>query len=157
MTLNSRCQAIVRSSPILYSTRLVYTNLRHRLSYALGNIATDSGRAHATRSLEESLEYIGRVFRDYRQYAGVSQFHGRVAEVGPGDSCGVGVMFLQDGCTHVDLVDKYFSRRDPSHHIAIIRSLTTTSPSLLKSHHGADGYGEEHVIGLSRYYGLDLN
>ena len=34
-------------------------------------------------------------------------FHGRAAEVGPGDLSGVGLKLLGEGCFHVDLVDRF--------------------------------------------------
>lgn len=149
------CKSVVRKSAILYSTRLVYTNLRQRLRYRLGDLATDSGRAHARRSLEDSLKYIADVFHDYRHYSGVDRFYGKVAEVGPGDSCGVGIMFLRDGCTQVDLVDKYYSIRDPGHQAKIVQRLTEAHGALLRP--GVDvranGYAEEQIVGLSRHYG----
>ena len=69
------------------------------------------------------MDYIEEVFNDYKHYSGVSHFTGRVAEVGPGDSCGVGLMFLADGCESVDLVDRFYSKRDASQHAAIYRAL----------------------------------
>src|SRR5215469_3770214 len=59
---------------------------------------TRSGARHAQWSVDEAIGHIKSVFSMYKSAAQVEKFHGRVAEVGPGDSCGVGLMFLADGC-----------------------------------------------------------
>jgi SAM-dependent methyltransferase len=155
MGARSFCKSVLRRWPALYSTRLVYTNLRQRLGYQLGDIGTDSGRAHSHASLDDSLKYIRDVFEDYRHYAGIDRFYGRVAEVGPGDSCGVGILFLQDGCTQVDLVDKYYSRRDANHQARIVQRLTEANPALFRPGVGicANECTEGQIVGLSRHYG----
>jgi len=75
----------------------------------MGDISTDSGTGHSRKSLEESIRCIHEVFNDYKYYGGIDQFHGKIAEVGTGDSCGVGILMLKDGCRQVDLIDKYYS------------------------------------------------
>jgi SAM-dependent methyltransferase len=153
MNARSFIKSALRSSPALYSMRLVSTNLRQRVSYSFGSIDTDSGRAHSNKSLEDSLRYIRDVFHDYKYYSGIDHFYGRVAEIGPGDSCGVGIMFLLDGCKQVDLVDKFYSKRDPSHQAKIIERLTETNLALLKSRGSVATYDEVQIAGLSRHYG----
>src|SRR5260370_20628606 len=64
---------------------------------------TRSGARHAERSIDESVDYIAAVFNMYKAAAGAEKFHGRIAEIGPGDSCGIGLMFLADGCWQVDI------------------------------------------------------
>src|ERR1700680_748349 len=84
---------------------------------------TRSGARHAEGSIDESVAYIASVFNMYKTASGLEKFYGRVAEIGPGDSCGVGLMFLADGCQQVDLVDRFFSTRDEQHQQAINRAL----------------------------------
>lgn len=153
MNVKSHIESLVRTSPILYSTRLVYTNFRQRLSYNSGDIRTNSGSHHLSASLEESIHYINDVFRDYKHYGGIDRFYGKVAEVGTGDSCGVGILFLRDGCEHVDLIDKYYSNRSTFRQSEIIRELTETNPALIKANIATNTYSEENVNGLSRHYG----
>jgi SAM-dependent methyltransferase len=64
-------------------------------------------------------------------------------------------MFLLNGCTQVDLVDKFYSRRDPSYHAKIVQKLTEASPALLRAGgNTSEGrYEEAQIVGLSRHYG----
>ncbi len=78
-----------------------------------GKIGTDSGATHATFSEAESLSYIEEVFTDYKKYGGLEKFFGRASEIGPGDNAGVALLMRRDGCSQVDLVDRYFSHRNP--------------------------------------------
>lgn len=153
MNVKSHIKSLVKTSPILYSTRLVYTNLRQRLSYNSGNISTNSGAHHLNASLEESIHYINDVFHDYKYYGGINRFYGKVAEVGTGDSCGVGILFLRDGSDHVDLTDKYYCNRSTFRESEIIRKLTETNPALIKTNMATNIYNEENINGLSRRYG----
>ena len=118
-----------------------------------GNIETDSGTAHLGRSIESSLAYIEEVFNDYKRYSGVGQFSGHVAEVGPGDNCGVGLMFLADGCTSVELVDRFYSKRDAAQHAAIYRALVERTPDRFAKLGDVDVNDEATFPGLKRYYG----
>lgn len=118
-----------------------------------GNIETDSGTAHVGRSMESSLAYIEEVFNDYKRYSGVDHFVGRVAEVGPGDNCGVGLMCLADGCTSVDLVDRFYSKRDVGQHAAIYRALIERHAGPFAKLGGFDVEDEATFPGLRRYYG----
>lgn len=52
-------------------------------------------------------DHAETIFTDYKRRAGVERFHGRVAEVGPGNVSGVALMLLADGCSHVDQVDPF--------------------------------------------------
>src|SRR5207253_649749 len=60
-----------------------------KLRLARGNIEVESGAAHKDLKLDDSIAYIQRVHREYLEVAGLARFSGRVAEVGPGDNCGV--------------------------------------------------------------------
>jgi hypothetical protein len=88
-------------------------DLRWGVRLCIGQIETSSGTTHATISVEDSLRYIEEGFRDYKRYGELASFRGVVAEVGPGDNAGVALLMRKDGCDQVDLIDRYFSRRDP--------------------------------------------
>jgi hypothetical protein len=114
---------LVKKTFVLCISYYLMDDLLCRLRLAEGNIDTDSGMAHRHGNLQNSIKYIEEVFADYRTYAGVEVFHGRVAEVGPGDSSGVAMLFIADGCQSVDLVDRFYSKRDPEFHASVHRAL----------------------------------
>src|SRR5206468_3575626 len=60
------------------------------IRFRLGSIGTRSGAVHSAMSPVESVQYIESVCESYRRSLGVQRFCGRIAEVGPGDSSGVG-------------------------------------------------------------------
>jgi SAM-dependent methyltransferase len=153
MSVKSHIKSLVRASPILYSTRLVYANLRKSLSYNSGDISRDGGGCHLNASLKESIQYINDVFHDYKYYGGIDKFYGKVAEVGTGYSCGIGILFLRDGCDHVDLIDKYCWNRSAFHESEIVRKLTEANKALIKTNRAKNIYDEENINGLSRRYG----
>lgn len=125
------------------------------IRFSTGDIQTESGTAHAGRPLDDSLRYIDEVFEDYKTYAGVARFSGRVAEVGPGDNCGVGLRFLADGCESVDLVDRFYSKRNSSDQAEIYRALAARFPSLASRI--IDPTDETTFLGLRRRYGHDAS
>lgn len=113
---------------------------------------TQSGARHAESSVEQAIQHICSVYQGYKAAAGVNRFHGKVAEIGPGDSCGIGLMFLADGCDHVDLVDRFFSARDEGHLSAINRAIVRQNPrlsTLMKD----DRFSETSFNRLLRQYG----
>lgn len=97
---------------------------RRRL--ATGNYTTNSGRRHSGKSLEDSLTYIGDVFREYL-IAGRLDLEDlsakRVLELGPGDNLGVALKFLEAGAASVVCLDKFYSKRDPGQQAMIYRAL----------------------------------
>jgi SAM-dependent methyltransferase len=136
--------------------RCAYYLVEHELGGLRGTATefeTDSGTAHAGLSIDASIEYIERVFEDYKRYSGVDRFHGRVAEVGPGDNCGVGLLFLADGCESVDLVDRFYSKRDAAQHAEIYRELMERHREGLARLVGCDVGDETTFDGIRRYYG----
>ena len=88
-----------------------------------GKLATRSGTRHATLSLDESLDYIEWVYRDYLAYGGIEGFSGCVAEVGPGDNFGVALRMLGAGAEHVHTIDRYRSVRDNVRETLVYRAL----------------------------------
>ncbi len=132
---------------------LVVRNYLDAARFSLGNIETGSGTAHQGLDPTASLGYIHEVFADYKRYAGVERFQGRVAEVGPGDNCGVGLLFLEDGCSQVDLVDRFFSRRNEEQQAAIYRALFAEHPGLAQRFGGTGPCEESAFTGIRRHYG----
>jgi SAM-dependent methyltransferase len=113
---------------------------------------TTSGSTHAASTVRDAVSYVSRVFEDYKVIAGVNQFHGKIAEIGTGDSCGVGLMFLADGCDHVDLTDRFFAPRDNAHQQEISRNIASRFPQLVTAVHD-DRLSESSFKGLERHYG----
>lgn len=121
--------------------------------FAKGNITTKSGTLHTSLELETSVSYIQEVLADYLHYSECSGFVGKVAEVGPGDNCGVGLLLLAGGCQSVDLVDRFFSHRDPAHQAAIYQELGRIHPGVARLLKGADLLEEGQFPGIHRWYG----
>jgi len=90
--------------------------------------------------LAETAKYVDRIFNEYKFYSGVDHFHGRAAEVGPGDLSGVGLRLLADGCDHVDLADRFKSKSDPAMQEAVNRAILSSYPKV-------------NIAELSRHYG----
>ncbi|HLS55105.1 MAG TPA: methyltransferase domain-containing protein [Zeimonas sp.] len=123
------------------------------LRFRSGNLDTTSGMAHGGRDTGSSVAYIEQVFADYKRYSGVSRFQGRVAEVGPGDNAGVGLMFLADGCESVDLVDRFYSRRSAARNAEIYKSLVERHRQLAARLDGDGPYDDANFRGIRRCYG----
>ncbi len=101
-------------------------NWRSKFRQALGEMSSAIGATHAGRPVEESLEYIDRVYRDYVDYGGLTpdRIEGRrILEIGPGDNFGVALHFLADGAAAVVGLDKFATSRDNDHAAAIYRAM----------------------------------
>lgn len=133
-----------------YATLVPYRILCAASSAISGR--TFSGAAHAERNTDAAVEYILDVFNKYKSASGTQRFYGRVAELGPGDSCGIGLMFLADGCEQVDLVDRFFSFRDEEQQEAINQAIVQRFPQLTMLRKNGN-FSEESFTGLRRYYG----
>jgi SAM-dependent methyltransferase len=133
-----------------YALFAPYLGLRSTLSTFTGK--TTSGATHASKSVDAALAYIETAYCDYKRLAGINHFAGKVAEIGPGDSCGVGLLFLADGCEQVDLIDRFYTPRDISLQQEINRRLASESPELL-SRLLDDSFSDSSFQGLTRYYG----
>ena len=99
--------------------------------------ATSSGH-HS--DLAETAKYVDRIFNEYKFYSGVEHFYGRAAEVGPGDLSGVGLKLLGEGCSHVDLVDRFKSKSNPAVQDAVNKAILAN-------------YSKVNLAELSRHYG----
>ncbi len=133
-----------------YSTLAAYRTVCAGASALTG--LTRSGARHADGNIDASVEYITSVFNMYKRAAAVERFYGKVAEIGPGDSCGIGLMFLADGCSQVDLVDRFFSLRDKQHQQSVNRALVDRLPQLSSLLQNGD-CSESSFSRLSRHYG----
>ena len=103
-----------------------YTDWQSGRRLSASEIASDSGNAHAEMTIDESLDYIDRTYKDYLRYAGVSSgdMTGMsVLEIGPGDNLGVALRFLMDGARRVACVDRFYSDRDEDQQRAIYRAM----------------------------------
>ena len=97
-----------------------------QMLYRLGLKGHDSGATHVALSLDESLDYVSRVVRDYLTYAGVTNsfFRGkRILEIGPGDNLGVALCFLAMGARSVTCLDRFSSDRNEQHNAEIYEAL----------------------------------
>lgn len=133
-----------------YALLAPYLGLRALISAITGK--TTSGATHAESSIDEAVNYITGVFDDYKLLAGGNKFAGNVAEIGTGDSCGVGLLFLADGCERVDLIDRFYTPRDETHQREINKRLLQRRPELLKHRRDAD-LSESSFTNLFRHYG----
>lgn len=155
MTRTARAlRSIIGRSAWATCAALVVRNFQDARRFRRGSIETRSGTLHARLNVAESLRYIREVFDDYRRYSGVPRFQGRVAEVGPGDSCGVGLLFLADGCDAVDLVDRFHSQRDPARLADVYRALLAEHAAL-RTRFGHLPAEEASYEGVRRYYGAE--
>jgi hypothetical protein len=128
---------------------LMVDNQLAKLRFAGGDIGTESGMAHRGLRLDQSLSYIDWVYSDYRAEAGIDKFYGKIAEVGPGDNCGVALRFIGDGADQVDLVDRFYSKRDDNHNAGIYRALIERDG--IVRYAGKDR--ETQFDGITRHYG----
>jgi SAM-dependent methyltransferase len=153
MSLSESMRRAVKSNFGLASLYYLSSECAARVLRSAGHIESESGSAHHGRTIEESLEYIRTVFADYKQYGGVSSFHGKVAEVGPGDNCGVALLLLNNGCESADLVDRFYTRRSPAAQSQIYRALINGHPELATRLAHADLKNDESFPGIRRWYG----
>jgi len=139
-----------------YIVRCLYYLLNDYLSkirYQKGNIKTTSGTIHATKDVKESITYIYEVFNDYKYYAGLDSFYGKIAEVGPGDNSGVAMLFIQDGCEAVDLADRFYSARNIDRQVDVYNQLLSQCSTAKAKLSGCDFTDEKTFTCISRYYG----
>jgi SAM-dependent methyltransferase len=66
-------------------------------------------------------------------------------------------MFIADGCTSVDLVDRFYSKRSSSQHAGIYKELIARVPSLAVRVGAADTSDESTFPGLVRRYGASAS
>jgi SAM-dependent methyltransferase len=123
------------------------------LRFRLGNIGTRSGAVHSTMSPTESVGYIENVFGSYKRAFNVSRFKGRIAEVGPGDNCGIGLLFVAEGTESVDLLDRFYSHRDKGKQAGIYRLLMERHKGVADILDDRNLEDDETFPGIRRHYG----
>ena len=88
----------------LICARGVVRNLRTYARTCLGAVGGDSGSTHLNSSVDESVEYIRRVYADYFRYGSAPEdglVGKRILEIGPGDSVGVALLLSAAGAERV--------------------------------------------------------
>lgn len=101
------------------------------------------------------MRYIDRVYNEYKFYASIEHFHGRAVEIGPGDLDGVGLMMLGDGCSHVDLINRFKTKSDHSLQGDVNRSILSKYPGIrpsdLHRHEGESASAEKFFLANKGY------
>lgn len=115
---------IVKSSLFLSCLYYMADGWRRRRRLRQGVLDTRSGARHSGLTIDQSLDYIEQVWRDYLLYSGRQALQGHVVEIGPGDNFGVALLLLRHGAARVTAIDKFFSRRDSGQQAAIYRALS---------------------------------
>jgi SAM-dependent methyltransferase len=144
----------LRSTAVGTCAIYLAANQLAKLRLLRGDIGSDSGSTLAKFDSAASLAYVRSVYQDYLNEAGISKFSGRIAEVGPGDNCGVALLMLADGAVSIDLVDRFYSRRDLPHLAQIYSSLIAETKGL-SAFAGLDR--EEQFPGIRRHYGEEAS
>lgn len=144
---------LIQRNRCLTSLYYVWDDWRTGRRYSRGDISTHAGTLHETLDLDESIHYVETVVADYLRYSGRPSLDGRAAEVGPGDNCGVALLLLEGGCQSVDLVDRFYSRRDSTRQAAIYHELARRHPGVGRILEAADLADESTFPGLRRLYG----
>jgi SAM-dependent methyltransferase len=101
------------------------------LRNGLGRYQAIGGATHHELQLEQSFDYVDRVFADYVEYGALGPHDledARVLEVGPGDSPAVAVRFLAAGAKSVVGLDRFRTRRDPEQQRAILGAIVGALP-----------------------------
>lgn len=153
--LKDLARRTIRSQFHLAILRYTLSDAVAGLAFTAGRIESNSGTPHEGQSIEKSIGYIETVFGDYKKYGKISRFYGKVAEVGPGDNCGVGLLFVAEGCSTVDLVDRFYSRRNSVSQSRIYSALLEGHPNVSSSLHDANLENEETFAGIRRWYGAE--
>ena len=150
VTAIPRIKRSVRSSVALSCLAYMANDWVNGRRLKRGRIGTRSGATHAAFSLDQSLDYIERIYSDYLAYAAVERVTGTIAEIGPGDNFGVALMFLGAGADAVHALDRYRSHRDPEQQRIIYRALSERH-GLASVFEGAPG--ERSIRGLVQHAG----
>ncbi|MDX2266463.1 MAG: hypothetical protein NW208_00020 [Bryobacter sp.] len=124
-------RALKRFRPFL----IPYTALRNyqaRRRYESGNIASVGGSTTVHRPLADSLAYIHQTFADFNQYANLSAASvagKRMAEIGPGDNLGIGLLYLAWGAASYTGLDRFYSVHDEARERDIYLALRASLPA----------------------------
>lgn len=111
-------------------------------------------------NLDETLKYVDRIFNEYKFYAGVERFYGRAVEVGPGDLSGVGLMLLANGCSQVDLINRFKTKTDSVLQDQVNRTILSKHPTVSTDrlqHHCGKSSAAETFFRQNRGYDFILS
>ncbi|MBL6612740.1 MAG: methyltransferase domain-containing protein [Reyranella sp.] len=140
----------------LCTLALLGTSLLAALRQAFQDVAsTRSGAAHANLDLAQSVAYVEGVHASYLRWSGLHRLSGRVAELGPGDNSGVGLLCLASGASQVDLADRFYSVRSNERQKAIYAELLKRHPELRKRLGNPVELVDANFKGIVRHYGAD--
>lgn len=135
--------------------KLVLHDLRYGYKNLFVNISeTSSGGRHSkTKSIQESIEFLDLIFGFYRSLSGIDKFYGKVAEIGPGDSAGIALYFINDGVEQVDLADRFYSQRDSAYINQLHKEIIFSCKDLTNQYKNFEITSEDDLKNITRYYG----
>lgn len=112
--------------------RYIVSDWRLARAYRAGNMNSRGGSTHSRFTLDQSSQYIDRVFQEYFSFGNlqpgaVSDW--QVLEAGPGDNFGVALRFLTAGAARVTCLDKFYAERDDTHQAKIYCALRALLPA----------------------------
>jgi hypothetical protein len=122
----SKIKVLAKKSKTALVAYKIYNNFRIARAYKSGIIESTHGSTNATKTVDESLEYIAVQFEDYMKYSGLASeeiFNKKIIELGFGDNFGVALRFLAAGAAKVICIDRFYSLRDPRHELKIYEGL----------------------------------
>ncbi|HLW53828.1 MAG TPA: methyltransferase domain-containing protein [Candidatus Angelobacter sp.] len=105
-----------------------------RLLYAFFSLINQTNVAGNHPESECAHSIAVRTFNNYKLWGGIGRFHGRVAEVGPGDVGEIAEMFLADGCSQVDQIERFAYENNSSH--PAVRLFRQPAEKFFLDHHG---------------------
>ena len=114
---------IIKSNVKLTCVWYMLDNWLSGLQLSMGNLSTTSGSRHANLGINESLDYIEKVHRDYLKYGKVDKLSGNIAEIGPGDNFGVALTMLSQGANSVHAVDRWEPQSSKDNMLSIYEAL----------------------------------
>lgn len=124
--MSAELKKLAAQSKTLIILHRIFDNWRRRRAFKAGNTVSAYGSTHEFWSLDKSVSYIEKVYREYLEYSGLGPeaFRGtRILEVGPGDNFGVALKFLAAGASQVVCLDKFYSERNVDQQTRIYQEL----------------------------------
>jgi|GEM_PF-420914 len=160
VTTSPRLGAVIRErlreaslhSIIVRSASLIVVDTMAGVRRKLGRVGSEGGTTHQRLSIEQSADYISNVFKGYKRDGNIDRFRGVAAELGPGDSAGLALLLRNDGCDHVDLIDRFRPDRDESQQAAIYRELSARF-ALDRFKSGTGDWDDDHFDGVTWHLG----
>ncbi|HLY54217.1 MAG TPA: methyltransferase domain-containing protein [Stellaceae bacterium] len=149
MPVAAIAKQLVRSSVTLTALAFAAHDLALGWRLARGDRGTTLGVAAGIGPPAEGADYVEQIHRWYIEAAGLPAFRGRVAEIGPGDSLGIGLLCRAGGAEHYVGVDRFAPYHDVAHQRAIYEVLAERvgRPDLL-THGTATGVkGVDYAVG----------